>query len=56
MARTIAASGQGSTLHFNYSTRFNDAWADDELEGLHGYEAVYPAEGETSVAITLGDD
>jgi metallo-beta-lactamase superfamily protein len=54
VARTIDASGAGSTLHFNYSTRFNEAWADDELEEQHDYEALYPDEGASGLAVTLG--
>jgi hypothetical protein len=56
VARTIDVSGPGSTLHFNYSTRFNEAWADDELEGQHEYEALYPDEGATGLAVALGGD
>ena len=56
VARTIEATGAGATLHFNYSTRFNEAWAEDELEEQHGYEALYPDEGATGLAVTLGDD
>ena len=56
VARTIEATSPGSTLHFNYSTRFNEAWAKDELEEQHDYEALYPDEGATGLAVTLGDD
>jgi len=55
IGRTIASAGRGSTLFFNYSTRFNDVWADAELRGLKDYEAVYPEAGGSGVSIELGD-
>jgi hypothetical protein len=56
VARTIAGTGQGSTLYFNYSTRFTEPWADDDVEAQHGYDAVYPDEGETGLTLALGED
>ena len=56
VARTIVGAGQDSTLYFNYSTQFTEPWADDELEVQHGYEAVYPDEGETGLTLELGED
>jgi hypothetical protein len=56
VARTISGTGQGSTLYFNYSTRFTEPWADDELEEQHGYDAVYPDDGEAGLKPDLGDD
>jgi glyoxylase-like metal-dependent hydrolase (beta-lactamase superfamily II) len=56
VARTIVAAGEGSTLYFNYTTKFTEPWADDELEEQQGYEAVYPDEGETGLALELAED
>ena len=56
VGRTIASSKPGSTLFFNYSTTFNEPWADDDLEGAHEYEAVYPEQGGSGVSVTLGGD
>jgi hypothetical protein len=56
VARTIAAAGPGSTLFFNYSTSFNEPWADDELEVEHEYDAVFPEVGGSGLSVTLGED
>jgi glyoxylase-like metal-dependent hydrolase (beta-lactamase superfamily II) len=56
VGRTIASAGPGSTLFFNYSTRFNDLWADAELRDLHRYETVYPDAGRFGVSVKLGGD
>ena len=56
IGRTIAAAGQGSTLFFNYSTRFNEDWADAELMEQHGYDAVYPEADGAGLTVTLGGD
>jgi hypothetical protein len=56
VGRTIAAAGPGSTLFFNYSTRFNEVWADADLRNENDYETVYPDAGGSGVSVTLGDD
>ncbi len=56
VGRTIAAAGQGSTLFFNYSTRFNEDWAGTELMEQHGYDAVYPETDDAGLTVTLGGD
>jgi len=56
VARTLEATAPGSTLYFNYSTRFNEAWADDELEEQHEYEALYPDAGATGLAVVVGEN
>jgi hypothetical protein len=56
VARTIVGAAQNSTLYFNYTTRFTDPWADEELALRRGYEAVYPDEGMAGLALTLGED
>lgn len=56
VARTIAAAGPGSTLFFNYSTTFNEPWADDELEDEHEYDAVFPEQAGAGLSVTLGED
>ena len=54
IARTILAAGQDSTLFFNYSTTFNDPWADDVLESQNSYAAVYPDAGVVGLAVPIG--
>ena len=56
VGRTIASAGQDSKLLFNYTSRFNEPWADAELRGNHGYDAVYPEQGAKGISITLGED
>ncbi len=56
IGRTIAAAGPGSTIYFNYSTRFNEDWAETELMEQHGYEAVYPEAGAAGLTVTLEGD
>lgn len=56
VGRTIAAAGPGSMLFFNYSTRFNEPWADAELATTHGYDAMYPDSGSSGLSVTLDDD
>lgn len=41
IARVIAYGGR-PTVHFNYSTRFNDVWDDVALKKAHKYATVYP--------------
>ncbi len=48
--------GPGSTLFFNYSTTFNEPWADDELEDEHEYDAVFPEQAGAGLSVTLGED
>lgn len=56
VARTIAAAGPGATLLFNYSTSFNEPWADGELEDAHKYDAVFPEQADSGLSVTLGED
>lgn len=56
VARTILAAGQDSTLFFNYSTTFNDPWADDVLESQNGYAAVYPDAGVVGLTVSISGD
>jgi hypothetical protein len=56
VARMIAATGAGSTLFFNYSTKFNEPWDDDVLENQNGYVAVFPQAGSVGLAVTIGGD
>ena len=52
------SSARGRARRSTSTTRpsFTEPWADDELEEQHGYEAVYPDEGETGLTLELGDD
>jgi hypothetical protein len=56
IARTIVAAGPGSTLHFNYSTKFNEPWDDAVLEGQKGYTAVFPDAGTVGLTVSIGED
>ena len=52
----IAAAGTGSTLFFNYSTKFNEPWDDGVLENQNGYDAVFPPAGSVGLAVSIGED
>ena len=55
VARVLAASGAGTRLFFNYSTTFNEPWADATLQNARGYTATYPAAGNTGLEVSLDD-
>ena len=56
VARVLAASGAGTRLFFNYTTTFNEAWADATLQNTRGYTATYPAAGSTGLEVSLDGD
>lgn len=56
VARTIVAAGPGATLYFNYSTTFNEPWADEELEDDHEYDAVFPEPGGSGLSVMLTEE
>jgi hypothetical protein len=56
VARTILATGQGSTLLFNYATTFNEPWDDEVLEDQNGYAAVFPKAGTVGLSVPIGED
>ena len=56
VARVLAASGAGTRLFFNYTTTFNEPWADATLQTTRGYTTQYPAAGSTGLEVSLGDD
>lgn len=53
VARVIRDGGPGARLHFNYRSGFNAVWADPALQARHGYTAVYPADGQEGLVVTL---
>jgi hypothetical protein len=55
VARVLAASGDGTRLFFNYSTTFNEAWAEATLQNARGYTATYPAAGSVGLEVSLDD-
>ena len=55
VARVLAASGAGTRLFFNYTTTFNEAWADATLQNTRGYTTTYPAAGSTGLEVSLDD-
>jgi hypothetical protein len=54
VARVIDATGPGSRLFFNYSTTFNEPWADDTLEAQHGYSTRYPEAAGAGLSVSVG--
>lgn len=46
MARLVKFGTAGSTLHFNYKTRFNCHWEKAEWQETYNYRIEFPAEGE----------
>lgn len=56
VARMLLASGPDSTLFFNYSTRFNEPWADDVLESQNDYSAVFPEAGAVGLFVSVDAD
>jgi beta-lactamase superfamily II metal-dependent hydrolase len=52
----IVRHAKGATLYFNYRTRHNLPWDDARLRAAHGYQAVYPAEGEEGLSVDLPEE
>jgi hypothetical protein len=52
IARVLTAGGDGQKLVFNYRTKHNEMWDDEELKDEFGYEAVF-AEDSRAVSVTL---
>jgi hypothetical protein len=53
VARVLTADEGSRKLLFNYSTRFNEVWAKQELRDHHHYDATYPEAGVTGLAVDL---
>lgn len=53
VARVIVAGGDHPKLVFNYRTKHNDIWNDEELKQRHGYTVRYPAGSEQGIEIDL---
>ncbi|EIJ35808.1 hypothetical protein Thini_3293 [Thiothrix nivea DSM 5205] len=47
MAKLVKFGTAGSTLHFNYKTRFNRHWEKAEWQETYNYRIEFPAEGES---------
>jgi beta-lactamase superfamily II metal-dependent hydrolase len=54
VARAIFYGREGTTLHFNYRTEFNEMWDDRTLMKRNGYEARYPGADEEGLVLELG--
>lgn len=52
VARVLVDGKDVETLVFNYSTRFNEDWKDQDLKDEFGYDTVY-GDGESPVLVTL---
>jgi hypothetical protein len=53
VARTLVAATEGMELSFNYRSRFNEMWDDDELREKHHYTTRYPPTGSEGLRIEL---
>jgi metal-dependent hydrolase (beta-lactamase superfamily II) len=42
MARLVKFKGHGSNLYFNYKTKYNEIWDDEELKEVYNYSVIYP--------------
>jgi hypothetical protein len=56
VARVIDATGPESRLFFNYTTTFNEPWADDALEAQHEYSTRFPDAGADGLSVAVGGD
>ncbi len=53
IARVIKYGGTKPALFFNYSSEFNDVWADEALRKRYQYEVVYPKPHEEGLRVLL---
>ncbi len=53
IARIIRFGGPLPTLWFNYRSDVNEVWAKPELQAKYNYRAMYPAEGQEGLLVTL---
>lgn len=52
-ARVLVADMGERTLLFNYTTRFNNVWNNEELRRDNNYEVRYPDPGVTGLTVEL---
>lgn len=53
IARVIKRGGLEVELYFNYKSTDNKVWASPTLKAKHHYKAIYPAEGEDGIIVSL---
>jgi hypothetical protein len=53
VARVLVADEGTRSLLFNYTTRYNEVWAEQALRTEQRYDAVYPGDGLTGLAVAL---
>jgi hypothetical protein len=49
----LVTTAPEASLLFNYRTHFNEVWDAEALKRDFHYDAVYPAEGATGLAVNL---
>lgn len=51
IARMVRQGGQGTLLHFNYRTEYNDVWDSPALCEKYGYRTSYPLPGKEGISL-----
>jgi hypothetical protein len=49
----VCGDAGAGVLHFNYRTRYNDAWARPDLQNKHGYTTSYRKDDQASTIVAL---
>jgi hypothetical protein len=53
IGRIVKYGGARPTLHFNYRTRYNDVWAQPDLQEKYSYAAHFPEADTQGLAVSL---
>jgi hypothetical protein len=53
VARVIAAGGDEALLAFNYRSKHNAVWDEDELKAEHAYRTMYPPAEQVGIDVSL---
>ena len=54
IARMLKFNAGPSAFHFNYRSDYTKFWAPPSRQAEHGYQAIYPAEGDEGLRVRLG--
>lgn len=53
ISRVVVDGDEDATLYFNYRTKWNEGWDDDDLKEEFRYAAVYPDDGNPGLTVDL---
>lgn len=53
ISRVVVEGDEDATVYFNYRTKWNECWDEDDLKDEFQYAAVYPAEGSSGLTVEL---